>query len=157
MDTIDLQPAQKPHHPALRLLVTAMFTREPVKDALDLWIEELDLAASIVFAPYNQIFQQLLDPGSLLSQNRKGVNIVLVRIEDWQRFYSGSPNREQIEEHLARNAADLIGAVQTALARLSTPLILALCPNSWAALPDQDSQNLFARIEEQVASALGEI
>ena len=50
---------------------------------------ELNLSASVEFAPYDQVFQQLLDPGSLLSQNRQGVNVVLVRLEDWVRSRPG--------------------------------------------------------------------
>ena len=44
--------------------------------------------------------------------------------------------------------------MQTALARSSTPLILALCPNSGAVMADRESRNLFARIEDQVVAAL---
>ena len=71
-------------------------------DALAFWMDELDFAASIEFAPYNQVFQQLLDPGSLVAQNRTGFNIVLVRIEDWRRFQSRPTGREHVAEHLDR-------------------------------------------------------
>ena len=71
--------------PAHRIVVTATFTAEPVQDMLEFWMDELNLPASVEFAPYDQVFQQLLDPGSLLSQNRQGVNVVLVRLEDWVR------------------------------------------------------------------------
>ena len=67
------------------LAVAATFTAEPVQDALDFWMGELGLPATVAFAPYDQVFQQLLDPASLLSQNRQGVNVVLVRPEDWLR------------------------------------------------------------------------
>jgi len=157
MNTIDPRPNQKPGQPTHRVVIAASFTAEPVEDALAFWMLELGLTTSIEFAPYNQIFQQLLDPGSLLTQNRQGVNIVLVRIEDWRRSLSGSVSREQIAQHLSRSAADLIGAVQTALARWSTPLILAICPNSGAALAHRDSRNLLTQIEEQVAAALAGI
>ena len=70
--------------------MAATFTAEPVKDALDFWMGELGLPAPVEFAPYNQVFQQLLDPSSLLSQNRSGVDVVLVRPEDWLRALPGS-------------------------------------------------------------------
>ena len=73
-----------------RLAIAATFTAEPLEEAMDFWMGELELPASIEFAPYNQVFQQLLDPGSLLSQNRQGVNVVLVRLEDWVRSRPGS-------------------------------------------------------------------
>jgi FkbH-like protein len=155
MHTAEPQPThQSPQQPECHLAVAATFTAEPVKDALAFWWEELELAGSIEFAPYNQVFQQLLDPSSLLSHNRNGVNVVLIRLEDWQRFHSGPAGRENGEGHLARNAADLIDAVRTAMARSKTPLILGFCPDSPAALADPDTRDLFTRIRELVAAAL---
>ena len=49
-------------HPTSRVAVAATFTAEPVQEALDFWMGELGLPASVEFAPYNQVFQQLLDP-----------------------------------------------------------------------------------------------
>ena len=91
----ETEQAQKPvaTRPELRIIVAATFTAEPVQDALDFWMGELNLSASVEFAPYDQVFQQLLDPGSLLSQNRQGVNVVLVRLEDWVRSRPGSGGR----------------------------------------------------------------
>ena len=76
------------------MAVAATFTVEPLHDALAFWMEELGLDATIEFAPYNQVFQELLDPGSLLSRNRGGMNLTLVRVEDWLRFDGGAdPDR----------------------------------------------------------------
>jgi FkbH-like protein len=154
MNTADSQPATSPQQPECNIAIAATFTAEPAKDALSFWMEELELSGSIEFAPYNQVFQQLLDPVSLLSHNRKGVNVVLIRLEDWQRFNSRPAGREDVEEHLARNAADLIDAVRTAMARSKTPLILGLCPESPAALAKPDTRDLFAQISKQIAAAL---
>ncbi len=93
MNTADTQPAPSPQQTACNIAIAATFTAEPVVDALSFWMEELDRSGSIEFAPYNQVFQQLLDPSSVLAHNRKGVNIVLIRLEDWQRFHAGSPSR----------------------------------------------------------------
>src|SRR6516162_7116811 len=111
MNTADPQPEHIKKPIACRLAVSATFTADPVKDAMAFWMEELGLVCAIEFAPYNQVFQQLLDAGSRLAQNRHGVNIVLVRIEDWQRSLSRSTSREKIGEHLARTATELIGAI----------------------------------------------
>jgi FkbH-like protein len=154
MNTADAQPATSPQQPAFTIAIAATFTVEPVLDVLSFWMEELDRAGSIEFAPYNQVFQQLLDPGSILAGNRKGVNIVLIRLEDWRRFHAGSPGAEDIEGHLARNAADLINAVRTAITRSKTPLIFGFCPDSPAVLNDPDLSNLFTRIKDQIIAAL---
>ncbi|MEM9164803.1 MAG: FkbM family methyltransferase, partial [Cyanobacteria bacterium P01_F01_bin.4] len=65
------------------LAIAATFTAEPIEDSLDFWMQELDLPYRSEFAPYNQVFQTLLNPDSLLGQNSQGVNVILARLEDW--------------------------------------------------------------------------
>ncbi|MEL6439650.1 MAG: FkbM family methyltransferase [Cyanobacteria bacterium J06621_8] len=69
--------------PQQRIAIAASFTAEPVADSLNFWMQKLGIKSKIKFADYNQIFQELLNPSSLLSQNRDGVNLVLLRLEDW--------------------------------------------------------------------------
>jgi len=153
----DSQPVADPGRPVHRIAVAATFTAEPVAETLDFWMGELGLSASIAFAPYNQVFPQLLDPGSLLSRNHQGINILLVRLEDWQRYGAGSSSGAGLEEHLWGNAAGLVGAVRTAAARESARLILALCPASPAAMADEATRDVFARVEGQIAAELAGI
>src|SRR5947209_3553981 len=70
-------PTLAPPGCAPTLAVAATFTAEPLQDALSFWMRELGQDAVIEFAPYNQVFQELLDPASLLSRNQNGMNIVL--------------------------------------------------------------------------------
>ncbi len=74
----------------LKIAVAASFTADPVLETLAFWMRELGLNAAIEFAPYNQVFQELLNPGSLLSQNHGGMNVILPRLEDWLRFNPGA-------------------------------------------------------------------
>jgi len=154
MHTESQQLFRNPYDHARNMVIAATFTAEPVRDALAFWMAELNLPGSIEFAPYNQVFQQLLDPSSLMGRNRKGVNLVLIRVEDWQRAQSESTSWQKIEEHLARNADDLIDAVRTMAARSSTPLILGLCPASPATTADQETRILFAQVEKRIIAAL---
>jgi uncharacterized protein YbjT (DUF2867 family) len=41
------------------------------------------MAAELRFAAYQQVFQELLNPASLLGANQGGINVVLVRSGDW--------------------------------------------------------------------------
>jgi hypothetical protein len=66
------------------LVISATFTAEPVADYIQWWFEQFGLSCSIHFAPYNQVFQALLDPASELSANHE-INLLLIRIEDWVR------------------------------------------------------------------------
>ena len=88
----------------MRIAVTATFTADPLEDSLAFWMQQFEMPSEIVFAPYNQPFQQLLDPSSLLSTNRNGLNVVLVRFEDWigaDRGYVGVADPDEREQLLA--------------------------------------------------------
>ena len=74
------------------IAITATFTSEPINDSLAYWLEGMGIPYSIEFAPYNQVFQELLSPASLFASNQNGVNVVLVRFEDWE----GTKNRLQL-------------------------------------------------------------
>jgi amino acid adenylation domain-containing protein/FkbH-like protein len=98
------------------LAVSATFTADPLADSLAFWMKELDIPSRIEMAPYNQVFQQLLDPGSLLNANRHGVNVVLVRLEDF------APEVE-------RNIDDLSAALEQVSRSAAVPFLLVLCPS----------------------------
>ncbi len=55
------------------IAITATFTAELIEESLSYWMQELCIPFNTEFAPYNQVFQQLLDPASLLSTNQHGV------------------------------------------------------------------------------------
>lgn len=65
------------------LVCAANFTIEPLKESLLFWISLLKLPVTTQFAPYHQLFQQLLDNHSLLSQNTQGVNLILIAANQW--------------------------------------------------------------------------
>ena len=94
------------------LAISATFTAEAIQPGLTFWMRELGLAADIRFAAYHQVFQQLLDPAGLLGSNAGGVNVVLVRFDDWP----------------GGGAAELVDAVRAAAGRMAVPLVIVLCP-----------------------------
>ena len=121
------------------IAISATFTSEPVADSLQFWLNELDYAYEPRFAPFNQVFQQLLDPASLLCSNRDGVNVLLIRFADW----GGD------QENVAR----LIEAVRSSPARC--PLLIGICPphdandscRLKAGLKDADAVHIFDAAE----------
>jgi len=71
--------------PRERIAIAASFTAEPLADALAFWRHESGWRIATEFAPYNQLFQQLLHPHSVLRSSQRGMNAVLLRFEDWLR------------------------------------------------------------------------
>lgn len=139
------------------IAITATFTAEPVEDSLVFWMQELEIPSTVEFAPYNQVFQQLLDPLSLLSQNQKGINIVLLRFEDWQRFDDGAEVRADSAEKVERNVQDLVVALKSAVAQSKTPYTVCLCPPSPAAKADANRMAFFQQMEDLMITELSNI
>jgi amino acid adenylation domain-containing protein/FkbH-like protein len=80
----------------LEITIAATFTAEPIEDYIVWWCKQFNIDGNVHFAPYNQVFQQLLDPQSLISTN-KGLNILLVRFEDWIRNDETVENEQYIK------------------------------------------------------------
>ena len=67
---------------AANLVIASNFTAEPLEDALNFWGDHFGVQIRIEFAPYNQIFQQLLDAESAFRRNNDGVNVILLGLEE---------------------------------------------------------------------------
>ncbi len=142
------------HQPAIA--ISATFTAEPIEESLAFWLKELDLPLSIRIAPYNQVFQELLNPTSLLSQNHQGVNVILLRFEDWRRDQEAE-DEAVLMDKVEQNLQDLIAAIQTTVTNSSTPHILCLCPNSPADLAAPGWTQFCQRLEAQMTTQLARI
>jgi len=68
-----------------KIFISSTFTADPIEDSLKYWNHNFGLSSDIQFAPYNQVFQELLNPESLLSQNDNGTNVIILGLEDWTR------------------------------------------------------------------------
>jgi FkbH-like protein len=74
-------------------------------------MREIGYDAEIRFAGYGQVFQELLDPAGLFARNTGGVNVVLIRFDDWP----------------GGHATEFLSAVRSAAP--AAPLIVVLCPS----------------------------
>ncbi len=137
--------------------ISATFTAEPLRESLSFWLGRLGLDFPVRFAPYNQVFQQLLDQSSLLAQNRGGINVVLVRIEDWMRFRdSASASLETLEE----DARHLVSCLRSAAESFASPLLVSVCAASPGFLSDAGrggSAALLSRFVESSLAGLGTV
>ena len=93
--------------PAADLVIAANFTAEPLEDSLNFWGDHFGVLIRTEFAPFNQIFQQLLDVGSAFRKNRDGVNVILLGLEEWaagERPAGTILNKEKAEECFGNRA-----------------------------------------------------
>jgi len=132
------------------IAITSTFTAEPVRESLAFWIKELGWNYEIRFAPYNQVFQQLLDAAGLLRANRNGVNVVLLRLEDWARLNeSGEPDLDGLDHSVAQ----FVSTLESTAACFHSPILVFICPASPLFLADPDRAAFQQRMEQRIASA----
>lgn len=127
----------------MRVCVSSTFTAEPIQRSLEFWLTELGYEPSIQFAPFNQIFQSLLDSKSLFAANQGGVNVVLLRWQDLGRLL-------QLEE----NAESLIQTLSNS--QLPSPLIVVSCHCSPAFLAAATGP-LVERLEQRLSECAAEL
>ncbi len=145
----------------LHVAICATFVAEPVEEPLQCWLREMGVTASISFAPYNQVFQQLLDPSSLQSNNQSGVNVALVRLEDWYGKPIAAPT-DDVSMHdrrqaLKRNVRDFLAGVVELRKRNTAPFVVIVCPPSASISESIQESKSLVETEETLALELSRI
>ena len=133
------------------LTIAATFTAEPIEDTIAFWLRKFSLPFDIKFAAYSQVFQELIGESSLLASNQDGVNLLLVRLEDWQGGGHGAgPLPSQVEQ----SSAEFIGALRAAADRSAVPFVVCLCPPSPAVAADAARALELSKAEETILAEL---
>ncbi len=136
------------------IAVAANFTAELIEEPLRFWLDELGSDCTIAFAPYSQVFQQLLDPTSLFSTNQTGMNLLLLRLEDWWRGAAnegGEKKNADDRSRVQRNASEFVAAIEAFSKHSTVPLLLCFCPAGRAAQDDKALADFLGGIEKQIA------
>jgi FkbH-like protein len=92
-----------------KIAIAATFTAEPILPSLQLALEEAGLALDVEFAPYHQVFQELLTPNSLLATTSLGVEVVLLRLEDFVRDIVGLKESRAVIQRIAGQVCEALG------------------------------------------------
>ena len=124
------------------IVISATFTADAIEFPLAFWMRELGFDYAIQMAPYNQVFQLLLDPAGALASNHGGVNVVLVRFEDW------APDLARLEADIQHFAASL----RTAAHSFTAPLVVCVCPASARITADFQTG-----MEDRLAAAVADL
>jgi FkbH-like protein len=112
------------------IAIAASFVAEPVRKPLDFWLRKIGLQFDLRFAPYGQIFQNLVDPHSVFENNRDGINVILFRLEDWERDAREQVGAADYTHRLRDNIEEFLTTVETASTRTGISLIVWVGPLS---------------------------
>jgi FkbH-like protein len=149
----DRPAATTPAPLAGTIAIAATFTAEGIAEPLSFMLETADVGARVEFAQYNQVFQELISPASLLGLNNTGTNIVLVRVQDFIRDTSERTNLASIVEGIAGEF--LAAARQYAQrARVATIFFIGEPP----AVPEDPAlASTLRRLEGEIGDALAQL
>jgi FkbH-like protein len=108
---------------SVALAVAATFTAEGLEAPLGFMLGEAGLVGRMAFAPYHQVFQELLTPGSVLERNAAagGIGVLLLRLEDFVRDAEAGADLADV---VSRTAAELLDAFRQFAHRASRPLLV---------------------------------
>lgn len=128
-ETLNIQPAEPMLlSPVLPITICASFITEPLETYLEYWCKEFELNIKVAFAPYNQVFQQLINPDSMMNKNT-GMNILFIRIEDWLRDKHDRSPSEQID-FLDQTYLVFITAIEYTRKTSFVPYLIGIVPLS---------------------------
>jgi FkbH-like protein len=109
------------------IVIAATFTAEPLLPSLQFVLRRAGLDLDVRFSQYHQVFQELLSPASLLATNASGVDVVLVRIEDFVRDVRDPGDACATVKRASRELGD---ALTRHSHRVKIPTVLAVLPPS---------------------------
>jgi FkbH-like protein len=137
--------------PGPSIVVSATFTADTLKPVLAFWMAELGFDYRIEIAPYNQVFQLLLDPAGALALNPSGFNVILVRFEDWARTDPADPPDFA---RLDSGVHQLLAALHSAAQAFRGALIVCVCPASPAFLSDPRAAERQHQMEARLSAEI---
>ena len=115
------------------IVIAATFVAEPLEPPLHWVLTQAGVKDEIRFAPYNQVFQELLTPSSDLARNIGGINVLLIRFEDFARDLTDAQLARATVERTAQELGD---AVEKYVVRSTGSLILLVLPPGPRVTPD---------------------
>ena len=116
----------------VRIAISATFVAEPIEAPLRAWMSALGIDATIEFAPFSQVFQQLLNPLSLLFADNAGIKVIFLRFSDWQKrsgqseaTLGGSDDANQV---IRSRIDEFVTALSAAIQRCPSTVLVFVCP-----------------------------
>jgi FkbH-like protein len=139
--------------PSGSISIAATFTAEPLSPSLSLILAHIGLPMDVEFAPYNQLLQQLLNDTGELARKANGINVLLIRIEDFVRDITDAA---LVRVTIAQVARELTTSLNVFASHARVPTIVSILPPPAAnRLFDSDLISFTAKLTSHVQSLPG--
>ena len=132
--------------PVCHIAIAATFTAEPVAEALAFWMQEIGRPGSINSPRITKSFRSFLIRTVCLEETARASTSFCFGSKIGCEFHERANSRRDFKSILLQNADDLINVVQSTMARSSTPLIVAFCPESPVGLGDAEIRKVCSQM-----------
>lgn len=129
----------------IHVAIAATFVAQPLASSLQLYSRAFGLNAEVDFFDFNQAQQALLSPESSLRKNLDGLNVVLLRLEDFPGANAGE--QKTVAEgflHAIKIFTEMTGRVL-----LVSDLPPVISPNGWGAELETNQMRIWWRDQLQ--------
>ncbi|WP_405110963.1 condensation domain-containing protein [Paenibacillus sp. FSL K6-1217] len=131
------------------MTVVSSFESEPVGESMEFWLDKLQINYKLQFAPYSQVFQQLIDDKGLLCRSSQGIGVILLRLEDW--IQGMVDNDARLTAVLTDNTNRFIQCAGSFVKKHQSKVILYLCPASDKVNQMHEIKQLIRKLEQKIA------
>ena len=116
----------------LNIVVSTTFMGDLLKSSLTFWADQFNLPLNLTFTGINSVFPQLLSPDSEIRQNT-GINILLIRFDDWCRVEDGFETDQNLssslEQKFQQNINEFVATLKEVTSLSSATFIIGICPS----------------------------
>ncbi|MCY7421230.1 MAG: amino acid adenylation domain-containing protein [Chitinophagaceae bacterium] len=128
--------------------ISGTFVCEPLLEYISYWGDEYDLNLDVKFADYNQVFQQLLNPASIINTN-KGINVIFIRMYDWLREKSNLSEKGTVD-YLNRTYEELLQALEFSATRNYVPMLVGIVSLQYHAGLSQEINDHISQLNQKL-------
>ena len=133
------------------IVVASTFTTDLLSPGLDFWKRELRLRLDVEYSPYNQVFQELLNPGGSLLSNAGGMNVILLKWDDWLRFRSDTFSfAKKDKKYLESTFKEFCDALKSYSELSSCYTTIILCPPAEESGKDGSFKSVTKKLERSL-------
>jgi|GEM_PF-3921087 len=131
-----------------RIAISSTFTAEPLAESLEYWAQRFELDLDLVFAPFNQVNQQLFNPSSVLLNKSNDFGVIIIRFEEW---LDDSGDISSLEENITAFVAAL-----TASRNIAThELLVMFTPSKPETIGHAAAEKYSQQLQSQIATVSG--
>lgn len=137
----------------MKIAIASTFTIEPILSSLNFWLQMLQMESEVQVAPYGVLFQQLLQPDSLLNTNISGLNVLAVRLEDL--VYHADARSFRLSD--ARNvAAELGAAIRSSATMAAASTVVVFCAASQRVIADSNAAKALEEMQGAICESFSD-